>query len=194
MRARSTRSVIGTGLILCSLGILALFYTATATLTSVILLGVFLFMAGISEIVYGIVERKSRQLWPHLTVGVLAVACSILIGRNPIENTLGLTLVVGFYLLGGGMIKVLSSLIEKYVGWGYMLANGCISIGLGALVLANFPLSAIWTIGTIVGIDLLVAGSTLVSLGIHYRKRPTIVSHQKPTESKKYDDIFPPPP
>lgn len=187
-----------TGLFLCLLGGLALIYTATATFASVILLASLLFAAGISGIVYGAIERKNGQMWPHLGIGVLALASSILIARNPIENTLGLTLVISFYLLAGGMLKVMGSLIERFVGWGYTMVSGLVSLGLGALVLASFPLSALWTIGTIVGVDFLATGFSLISLAVHYKtvtpRRYIRDWKEQELRQPPRDDQSPPPP
>jgi uncharacterized membrane protein HdeD (DUF308 family) len=167
---KSSTRIIFLGCLYLVFGVAALAFTPAATFFSVMTLGVILACIGIAEIVYGVVGRKRGQLWPHLAFGCLALICGGLVMINPIGNTLGLTLTVGFLLIASGLAKIVGSLAERSTGWGWYAANGIFSIVLGGLVLATFPYSAFWTIGTFVGIDLLLAGSMLIGLGMHAKR------------------------
>ncbi|WP_374029155.1 HdeD family acid-resistance protein [Bdellovibrio bacteriovorus] len=145
-------------------------FASASTLASVMTLGAVLFVAGIAQIVYGIQGRKTGQLWPHVALGCLALACSVLIFVNPVANTMGLTLMIGFLLLASGCAKVIGAFVERSSGWGYYALNGAISILLAAMILYTFPASALWTIGTFVGVDLILGGATLIGLGSAMRK------------------------
>ncbi len=162
---RSSSRIIMLGSIYVLLGLAALFFTTATTFFAVMTLGVLLVCVGIAEIVYGIQGRKRGQLWPHLAFGCLGLICGGLIMVNPIENTLGLTLIVGFLLVAGGLAKVIGAFAERSHGWGWYAANGVISVLLGGLILATFPASTFWTIGTFVGVDLLASGFMLIGLG-----------------------------
>ena len=50
-------------------------------------------------------------------------------------------------------------------GWGFMIFNGVVSIILGAMIYRQFPVSATWLVGVLVGIRLLLAGWTMIALG-----------------------------
>ena len=50
-------------------------------------------------------------------------------------------------------------------GWGWMLLNGVIGIILGVMIYRQFPTSAVWLVGLLVGIRLLLAGWTMIALG-----------------------------
>jgi len=167
---RSSSRIIWLGSVYAVLGILALIFASATTLAAVMTLGVLLLCAGVAEIIYGIQGRKRGQLWPHLAFGCLALICGGLVLLNPIENTLGFTLIVGFLLIASGLAKLVGAVVERSVGWGWYAVNGVISIFLGGLILRTFPVSAFWTIGTFVGVDLIVAGATLIGLG-SYAKR-----------------------
>jgi uncharacterized membrane protein HdeD (DUF308 family) len=162
---RGSSRIIFLGCVYVLLGVLALAFASATTLAAVVTLGVVLLVAGVAEIIYAIQGRKKGQLWPHLAFGCLALICGGLILANPIENTLGFTLIAGFLLIASGLAKTIGAFTERSSGWGWYAANGIISIILGAMVLRAFPVSAFWTIGVFVGVDLLVAGATLVGLG-----------------------------
>jgi uncharacterized membrane protein HdeD (DUF308 family) len=157
--------VIFLGSVYLLLGIFALAFASATSLVAIITLGMVLIGAGIAEIVYGLQGRKRGQLWPHLAFGSLALICGALVLMNPVENTLGFTLIAGFLLVASGLAKVIGSLAERSTGWGWFATNGIISIILGGFILRAFPISAFWTIGVFVGIDLIVAGASLIGLG-----------------------------
>lgn len=169
MRRISTQ-LIFLGCVYLILGATALAFASAATLASVMVLGVVLFCVGIAQIVYGIQGRKDGQLWPHLGLGCLALVCAALIARNPIENTLGLTLAVSFLLIASGLTKFISAVTERSLGWGWFAGSGLISLLLGGLILSTFPVSAFWTIGTLVGVDLVAAGIATMGLGISIKE------------------------
>ncbi|AHI05116.1 hypothetical protein BDW_03040 [Bdellovibrio bacteriovorus W] len=152
------------------LGIIALMFAGATTLASVLVLAAVFLVAGVVEIVYAIQGRKEGALWPHLGLGALALVCSFLIFRNPIENTMGLTLIISFLLIAAGLTRVIGSSVERPVGWGWLATSGVISIILGGMILFTFPASAIWTIGTFVGVDLIATGATLIGLGTSIKR------------------------
>jgi len=43
--------------------------------------------------------------------------------------------------------------------------HGVVAIVLGAVTLASWPVSAVWLIGVLIGIDFLLAGATLIAAG-----------------------------
>jgi uncharacterized membrane protein HdeD (DUF308 family) len=192
---RTSSRLIFLGIIYALIGILALAFASATTLAAVTFLGVLLLCVGIAEIVYGIQGRKRGQLWPHLAFGCLALICGTLVLMNPIGNTLGFTLIIGFLLVASGLAKVIGSLAERAQGWGWYMANGIISIFLGGMILMTFPQSAFWTIGTFVGVDLIVSGATLIGLGtMAKRAKKELVGevystlHPEPGERRRDDE------
>lgn len=168
-RSGSSR-IIFLGSVYVLLGVIALAFASATTLAAVVTLGLVLIGAGIAEIVYGVQGRLRGQLWPHLAFGCLALICGGLVLANPVENTLGFTLIAGFLLIASGLAKTIGAFAERSSGWGWFAANGIISIILGGMILRTFPVSAFWTIGVFVGVDLLVAGATLVGLGVSAKR------------------------
>lgn len=165
-----TSRIISLGCIYVLLGVLALGFASATTFAAVIALGCVLLAVGVAEIVYGIRGRHHGQLWPHLGFGCLALICGGLVLINPIENTLGFTLITGFLLIATGLAKAIGSVAERSSGWIWYAFNGLVSIFIGGFILATFPMSAIWTIGAFVGVDLVFAGSMLIGLGANAKR------------------------
>lgn len=169
MRSVSTQLIL-LGSLYLIFGSTALAFASTATMAAVVVLGAVLFCLGISQIYFGIQGRKLGQLWPNLGLGCLALVCAVLIARNPVANTLGLTLAISFLLIAGGLTKFISAVVDRKVGWGWFAGSGLISLLLGGIILGMFPMSAIWTVGTLVGVDLIVAGISSIGLGVSIKE------------------------
>lgn len=50
-------------------------------------------------------------------------------------------------------------------GWGSMLFHGVVAVLLGILLLANWPLSGLYAVGILAGIEIIMSGLTMVSIG-----------------------------
>lgn len=163
---RGSSKIIFVGGFYILFGILALTLSSAVTLAAVISLGVVLVAVGALEVVYGLQGRAEGQLWPHLTFGCLALICGALMFFNPVGNAMGFTLIAGFLLVASGLTKFVGSLADRNAGWGWYAINGAVSMGLGLLVLGEFPLSAWWFVGTLIGVDLILTGATQIGLGV----------------------------
>jgi uncharacterized membrane protein HdeD (DUF308 family) len=54
-------------------------------------------------------------------------------------------------------------------GWPWHVLNGLITLILGVLVLAQWPVSGLWVIGMFVGIELIFYGGAWVALSLSLR-------------------------
>src|SRR5680860_1532294 len=129
------------------------------------------------------VREGLRRGWKMLmAVGVLAIlvgcvailvpaVASVAVGLwlivEPDNGTLTLTLVLGLYFLFMGITRIAVAFAARgRQGAGLVGLSGIAGLLVGILVLAKFPSSADWAIGLLVGIDLIFAGWTLVSVAL----------------------------
>ena len=54
-------------------------------------------------------------------------------------------------------------------GWGWFLADAAASLLLGVLILAKWPSSSIWAIGTLLGVSVFVGGITRIMIATKIR-------------------------
>ena len=101
-----------------------------------------------------------RLVWAFLTVIV-----GFWLVIEPHNGTLTLTFVLGIYFLFMGLTRIAVAFAARgQQGAGLVGLSGIAGLLIGILVLAKLPSSADWAIGLLVGIDLIFAGWTLVSL------------------------------
>jgi len=55
--------------------------------------------------------------------------------------------------------------VRPQKGWGSMLFSAVMGVLLGFLLLREWPLSGTWAIGTLVGVNLILSGFSMISIG-----------------------------
>ena len=143
------------------------------TVVSVIALGWLLLIGGAIEAVQAIRHRHQDHLLLYLLEALVAVVAGLLLLRSPGIGAAVLTLLLASYFIVVGGFRIVTALSFRLPNWGWMLANGVISVLLGIFVWAGWPLTAMWVLGLFVGIHLIVAGwaRVMLALAVHEADR-----------------------
>jgi uncharacterized membrane protein HdeD (DUF308 family) len=158
------------GLLLVVAGILAIIYPAISSAVAVVLLGWLLIISGVLQGLSLIGARYVPHFWLQLISVVLAILVGFLFLRDPAQGmlTVGLLLIVFFAV--EGISKVVFALtIRPFPHWGWVLASGLVGILLALILWANLPVTAVWLIGLLLGIDLISVGAAIAYLAWHVR-------------------------
>lgn len=162
----------GTGIALIVLGFLAISLPLMFTVAVGYVVGTLLILSGAVHGVHAFHARKWSGLALRLLLAVLYVVAGVLFFVHPILGALTLTLVLGSYLIISGFFRTLLAVhLRAMPGWGWTLLSGLLSIALGVMVLAGWPMTAAWVIGFFIGVDLLMAGISLVMLMLATRAK-----------------------
>ena len=163
--ARTWKSLRGIGIAAIVIGAIAillpeLFSLGAAVFVGIVLVIVSAFLAAAAFAAHGVGSFLARLAWALLTfvVGLWLIL-------EPHNGTLTLTLVLGVYFLLMGLTRVTVAFLgrgEPNAVW--IGLSGICGLIIGILVLAKFPSSADWAIGLLVGIDLIFAGWSLISV------------------------------
>jgi uncharacterized membrane protein HdeD (DUF308 family) len=148
--------VLGIGLLV--LGVVALGLPWVTTLTSVLFYGWLLVFGGVFEIVSAFRTTGWRGILLQLLGGILSLVVGALIVAHPDAGALGLTLVLATLFLVGGLFRTGAAIVLRFPSWGWSAVSGIVTALLGVYVWAAWPVSALWVIGTLVGIELLSRG------------------------------------
>jgi uncharacterized membrane protein HdeD (DUF308 family) len=159
------------GILTAALGVLLLLYPlATATATT-ILIACVLLIAGVVELVLALRSHTVGSFFLRVLLGVVYGVGGILLLVFPLWGVAILTVVLGVMLLfQAGLAIVLGFEMRPASGWGWFLFDGVITLILGALILAHWPSSALWAIGTLVGAAILMRGITRIALSAGLRR------------------------
>jgi uncharacterized membrane protein HdeD (DUF308 family) len=169
------------GVVLTVLGIAGLVFVGAATLFTVVLVGWFLLIGGILEIAFAIARKGWQGFLLDLLSGVLIAVAGLFILLRPVEGASVITMLLGILFLIGGIFRVAAGIAMKNPYRGWFILHGAVSLVLGLIILANWPVSAAWAIGTLVSIELLVDGLRLISFGLAVKKLPPIGGDEERT-------------
>jgi len=157
------------GIALVLLGVAAVVRSVGASVASMLFFGWVLIVSGVIEFVTAFMVGKWAGFFLHLLVAVLlGITGAIFIG-NPVVSAEAATLMMSVLFLLTGVFQLISALWSHLPGYGWHALNGIITTALGALLLAQWPVSGLYAVGLFVGIDLILFGWTWVvlALGLH---------------------------
>jgi uncharacterized membrane protein HdeD (DUF308 family) len=162
--------LLAVGILLIVLGLMAIATPVYATFAVQALLGWILIVGGIAQGVHAFMTRGWGGFLLELLSALLYLAVGILLLVNPVEGALALTIVLAAFLVVEGVFKIIMAWrVRGHPRWGWLLASGIVSLILGALIWAQWPSSALWVIGLLVGVHLLFTGWALVVLALAAR-------------------------
>ena len=164
--------IVALGVVYIIAGFVALGSMMMATLASVVVVGAMMIVAGIAEII-GAFQLKSWGkflIWALL--GVLYVVAGFLTFENPLFAAALLTLFLGASLIASGVVRLfLAFSMKRESPWVWVALSGAITLLLGLLIVARWPVNSVYILGLFLGIDLIMAGTGWVSLGFSLKRR-----------------------
>ena len=158
------------GLLMMVIGILALAATVWTGVASIIFLGVMIAASGVAEIAHALRVRKTGAPVQYLLGGILSLVVGVLIAARPGAGLVAATLLLIGYFFVSGLFRTITSLFDRYAQWGFDLAYGLGSIALGVILVANWPTSALWLVGTLVGLEIIFRGAALMAASLTVRR------------------------
>ena len=157
------------GIALLVLGIVAIVRSVAATVISMLFFGWLLLIAAGIEVVQTVMAGRETGMFQHLAAAVLFGVVGLLMVWRPVVTAEILTLLMGAFFLVTGLFQIVGPVMTSLPDWGWHVLNGIITLLLGLLVLAQWPVSGLWVIGMFVGIDLLFYGSAWIAVALHLR-------------------------
>lgn len=154
------------GIAVVVLGVLAIGMPFVTGVAITISIGVILIATGIAQVVFAFQSHSFGSGVLRFGFGLLAGLCGLSLVTQPGAGLATLTLFLAVWFLVDGLFAIFNAFSWRpEPGWGWMAVNGIISIVLGAMIYNQFPSSAAWLVGLLVGIRLLLAGWTMIALG-----------------------------
>ena len=163
--------IVALGVVYLIVGFIALGSVVMATVASVLVVGVMMIIAGVAE-VFSAFQIKSWGkflLWALL--GVLYIIAGFVTFENPLLAAALLTLILGASLVASGIMRIILAFsMKRETPWILVLVSAVITLLLGLLILAHWPVSSLYILGVFLGIDLVIAGAAWIGLGFGLRR------------------------
>ncbi|WP_457572761.1 HdeD family acid-resistance protein [Desulfolithobacter sp.] len=169
MDGRTRRATIITGVALLLLGLVGVVMPQVITVAISLLISFLLVLSGV-VVAYLTWINYSRTALAWLKPFLL-IALGLLIGLYPVAGAAALGLILIIYFLLDAFASIsFAFFLRPLSGWGWTLFNGILSMILAGVFLVSWPFSAMWLVGVLVGISLMVDGLALLMLGLSARK------------------------
>lgn len=184
----SWSSVFAAGLAFAFLGLLAFSWPAGSTVGLTFALGVVLVASGIIQGVHAFQLRKFTGSGMRYFQAISSLVAGSVILRYPGAGMIGIAIALSMYFFVNGSTQwMVASAIRPNRGWGWAFVGAVASFLLGVFTLATLPVSALWLPGTLLGLDLVFTGVSLIGFSFVIRD---INKHYKraikpPSETKR---------
>ncbi len=159
--------LLGVGLVI--LGLLVISTPAITAVAVTTVVGILLIASAIVQGVYAFkFYAKPGRTLLQVFVAILYALAGVALLSRPIIGAVTLTILLAIYFFAKGIVKIVAAFeMRRHLPhWGWMLFGGILSLILGLLIAASWPSSALWAIALLLGIDLMVAGWTIIVLSV----------------------------
>ena len=149
------------------LGALAIIFPFFTGLAFGVFLGWLLIMVGVLGIGSAIAGREHAHLGWSIASAVVAIIAGLLLAFHPLFAAVAITLIVAAYLLIDGVALVALGLDQRKrdsARWHWVFGAGVVDILLGVLILILAGAGSAILVGVIIGIDLIIAGVSLLAV------------------------------
>lgn len=160
-----TTALLVFGILFVVAGSAAIFLPVLATFVAETLLGGLMILSGF---LYGALAFQLKGFWSivwTMIVALLSIVAGVILWLYPLQGVLTVTLFLAAYFIVIGVFKGIHALRHREInGWIWSLVSAIASIVLGGIVWWGFPGTALWTLGLLFGIDLIIYGWALIGI------------------------------
>jgi uncharacterized membrane protein HdeD (DUF308 family) len=172
------------GVVLVVLGLLAVVIPSIASSTVTLSLAWLFLVSGSVGLVTTFWARHLPGFWWSLVSALLGVLIGIVLIAHRSQDIYGgllgwplatvgplrMILVLFFLVEGGASIMFAFEHRRQFSGrWAWMLASGVLDIVLASIIIFDLPGTSAWTMGLLIGINMIVGGASLIAMGLHAR-------------------------
>lgn len=175
------RRIMGIGIVTTALGISALAAPRATTLAIDILVGLSLVAGAGIQACHGFSWQQPGKAILRIAAATTCGVLGILLLAFPRQGALTLTLLLAIAFIVTGALGMASAMATRPLeGWGPLMLGAAIIAGLGAFIWTQLPNAAAWTIGLLVGMELLLSGRVIIISAMAMRQNDSAaVLHQE---------------
>jgi uncharacterized membrane protein HdeD (DUF308 family) len=131
-------------------------------------------IAGVAEVFSAFQVKSWGKFLLWALLGVLYIVAGFVTFENPLLAAALLTLILGASLMASGVMRIILGFgMKRQSPWIWVVLSGVITLLLGLLILAHWPVSSLYILGVFLGIDLVIAGAAWIGLGFGLHRTPT---------------------
>lgn len=151
------------GALLLLLGVGAIVFPLAGSVATTVFIGVLFISGSVLRLLNRDEELKASLRTLDVLGGIVGLVAGALLIAFPLPGILTLTLVVAAYFAAQGVMRLVAALTIAETGRGWLGLTGALDLGLGLLVFLEWPTTAIWFLGLLLGVHLILNGVALLA-------------------------------
>jgi uncharacterized membrane protein HdeD (DUF308 family) len=175
---------VAEGAALIALGVLAIAVPSIGDAHATVVVGWLFLVSGVVGLAATYWARQAPAFWWSLVSALLAIIVGGVLVANRSQDLYGglmgwpfaqigqlrFILLLFFLIEGGASIMFAFEHRRQFSGrWGLMLASGVVDIALAVVIIFDLPGTSAWTMGLLVGVNMILGGAALIGMGLHAR-------------------------
>ena len=163
--------IVALGIVYSVAGIVALGSVVMATVASVFVVGIMMLIAGVAEVINAFQVKTWGKFLFWVLLGVLYIVAGFVTFENPLLVAALLTLLLACALIVSGIMRIILGFsMKRGMPWIWVVLSGVVTLLLGLIILNHWPVSSLYILGLLLGIDLVFAGASWIGMGLSLRK------------------------
>jgi uncharacterized membrane protein HdeD (DUF308 family) len=168
---KATTWSIVLSVLMIAAGVLAICVPVVAGVAVTVLVGWLLIFSGLLHLAFAWRGSHAASVLWEVLLGIVYGGIGLYLLARPVGGLASLTLAIAAYLLIEGILElVLSFRLRPAPGNGWLLGDGIITLVLAVLIWSTWPSSALWVVGTLVGISMFFSGMTRLMFALAVRR------------------------
>lgn len=163
--------IVALGVVYVIAGLIALSSVVFATKVTVFVVGIMMLIAGIAEVINAFQFKSWGKFLLWLLLGALYILAGLVTFENPLLAAAILTLVLGAALVVSGVMRIILAFgMREGMSWTSLVLSGVVTLLLGVIILAHWPVSSLFVLGVLLGVDLLIIGIGWIFVGFGLKR------------------------
>jgi len=158
--------IVALGVVYVIAGLIALSSVVFATRVTVFVVGIMMLISGVAEVINAFQFKSWGKFLVWLLLGLLYIVAGLVTFENPLLAAKVLTLLLGAALVVSGVMRiVLAFSMREGMSWTSLVFSGLVTFLLGLIILVHWPVSSLFALGVLLGVDLLIIGIGWILVG-----------------------------
>ena len=158
-------------IVLILFGFLAIALPFASSWGVVVIVAWLIVFSGAFQFIHAFQSKGIGHIAWKLVVAILYLIVGLYFLLNPVIGVAAFTFALAVFFEAEGVMDLIAYFQSRgMAGAGWILFDGIVTLLLGLLVWKQWPSSSLWVIGTLVGISMIMTGTTRLMLGMAARR------------------------
>lgn len=161
---------VAEGAFFIALGLVAIIIPQVFAVGLALFLGWLLLVGGIIQIIRALSMSAMPGFGLWIFIGLIQALVGYALVMDPFKGAMTLTMLLTvFFAIEGGVKIFLALMMSPLPRWKWIAFSGITSLVLAIVIWFGWPGTAVWVLGLLVGINMILLGWSLIKISLHHK-------------------------